>query len=128
MHKLVKKQLIAIIGTIYDALNACKKNAEISLLADCQNAVVVIGEKIEESEGEGTAAVTYLEEFADLIYEASLLIDNETELRKTINKSRDKLKQAEHELKKNIKVKQEILFIPYKASMWDALDSIYRKQ
>lgn len=127
MRKLIKEQLSEIIQTIYEAIELCKKQPDINLLADCQNAAVFVGQKIEESEGEGTAAVMRLEQFAELLYNAGLSIDNSTELRKALNKSRDKLKQAEHEIKAKLPLTYEILFLPYKASMWDSFDSIYRE-
>lgn len=127
MRKNIKRQLLEIIQTIYEAIEVCKKHHDINLLVDCQNAAVFIGEKIEETEGVGTAAVMQLEQFVDFLYNAGLVIDNATELRKTLNKSRDKLKQAEHEIKVKLPITYEILFLPYKASMWDSLDSIYRE-
>lgn len=127
MRKLIKKQLLEIIQTIYEAIEVCKKQSDINLLAECQNAAVFIGEKIEGTEGEGTAAVMHLEQFTELLYNAGLVIDDITELRKALNKSRAKLKQAEHEIKAKLPTTYEILFLPYKASMWDALDSIYRE-
>ncbi len=127
MRKLIKEQLAEIIQTIYEAIEVCKKQPDINLLADCQNAAVFIGQKIEETEGEGTVAVMQLEQFTELLYNAGLVIDDITELRKALNKSRGKLKQAEHEIKSKLPITYEILFLPYKASMWDALDSIYRE-
>ncbi len=126
MRAMHKNQLIEIIGTIYEAIKICKIQPSMEILSDCQTAALTIGENIEQIEGEGTSAVSYLEEFAELIYSTSLDIEDEPKRRKALNKSRDKLRQAENEIKNKIPLSYEILFLPYKASMWDSLDSIYK--
>ena len=127
MRRLIKQQISEIIQSVYEAIELCKKNPDINILADCQNAAVTIGEHVEESEGIGTDAVSFLEMFADSIYNAGLSIDNPKKFAAALVEAADRLSQAEYEIKNKIPVSYEILFMPYKSSMWDSFDSVYRE-
>ncbi len=96
------------------------------ILEDLQNAAVQIGTAIERSEGESFVTVKYLEEYCEAVYEVSQSNGNELDgnkARKVLNK---KLIKAENSAKADIRVKVEIVFISYKAAMWDSLESVWR--
>jgi hypothetical protein len=95
------------------------------VLEDCQNAAVQIGTAIEESEGEGLLSVTLLEEYCETVYQMYTNIFGECDGRDMQVMLDNKLKKAEESVKNNIKVKLEIAFLPYKASMWDSLESVW---
>ena len=134
MRKAQKQQIIDIIKTLYEAHDIIKKHIKhnkielvFNLLAECQNTAVLLGENIEKSEGENLITVTYLENYCDELYKASLALEkqniNPNNLVKHLNKS---LIDVENSIKSDIKVKYEIVFMPYKASMWDSLESIWK--
>lgn len=131
MRKYQQKQILDVIGTLKEAaeemkrLFSCKDiPAVVQLLADCQAGAVEIGTFIEEIEGEGTRTVAYLEEYCDLLYAISSEIEGaEAGFVKKLKKQLIKIENSVRgELKPN---KIEVLFLPYKASMWDALESIW---
>jgi len=98
------------------------------LLADCQNAAVAIGTLIEETEGEGHFAVTVLEEYCELVYQIyeELSLDRNVNANKVYKSLRQKLIKASNSIKNDIKIRTEAVFLPYKASMWDSLESVWK--
>ena len=45
-------------------------------LSDCQEAAIQIGEAVERMEGEGTGAVTHLEQYCEKVYNPSLQMES----------------------------------------------------
>ena len=135
MRKNVKENLIDIIPTILDAHEIALKYAKsgeidlvMSVFTECQEAMVKIGEVIEENEGENHKTIEFLQSYCDELYEVSLVIaeNNEPNFNKLFKRIALKLKDVLYSIKNDIKVKQEIVFMPYKASMWDALESVWK--
>ena len=92
-------------------------------LGDCQEAAVQIGHVIERSEGEGTASVACLEQYCETLYQISQQLESVTP-RALKNRLETMLNKAEAETKQ-LKIKKEVVFLPYKASMLDSLESVY---
>ena len=135
MRKNVKESLIDIIPTILDAHEIALKYAKsgeidlvMSVFTECQEAMVKIGEVIEENEGENHKTIEFLQNYCDELYEVSLVIaeNGEPNFNKLFKKIALKLKDVLYSIKNDIKVRQEIVFMPYKASMWDALESVWK--
>lgn len=114
IHKLIVQKIVA--GIYADMFE---------LLQKCQDCAIMIGTEIDQSVGEGTYVVTLLEEYCELVYQASQFSDYQ----KLINKMQEMesvSQKAEKCLQQDIKCdKIEIVFFPYKASMWDSLESIW---
>lgn len=135
MRKHIKQNLFDIIKTMYEAHGVVKGNIEsgdfdnaVALLSDCQNTAVDLGSLIEETEGENTRTVALLEEYCDELYNSAVSISenenvNSYKLCKNIDK---KLRAVENSVRSDIKVRLEIVFMPYKASMWDSLESVWK--
>ena len=90
--------------------------------------MVKIGEVIEENEGENHKTIEFLQSYCDELYEVSLVIaeNGEPNFNKLFKRIAIKLKDVLYSIKNDIKVRQEIVFMPYKASMWDALESVWK--
>ena len=133
MRKALKNNLLEIFKTIYEAHEIVKgfidkkeyENAQ-NLLADCQDTAIQIGNLIEESEGEGFVTVSFLEEYCEALYEAATNLSEESNGYKVQKQLDKKIIKAENSAKNDIKVKLEIVFMPYKASMWDSLESVWK--
>jgi len=133
MRKLHQNQILDLLKTldkVIDEIKRLLKNnlipAAINLLADCQDSAINACGFIREMHSEGTKTGGLLIEFSELLYKASTEINNEKNPNKFADKFKDKLRiiknSVNNELKPN---KIEIAFFPYKASMWDCLESIY---
>ncbi|NEX01860.1 hypothetical protein SAMN04487829_1467 [Pseudobutyrivibrio sp. NOR37] len=137
MRQYIKKkcyETIAGLDEIHSEIEKKYSNNQLQdileLLELCQQAAISIGNAIEKSEGEGTAAVSYLEKYCDLTYELHEAIikdgaiNNET---KALKNLRGFIQKTSNELNNNIRTRKEVVFLPYKASMWDSLESVWKK-
>lgn len=138
MRKYIKQQLYGILDTLDEAIDALKVYIDsgkvedtMTLLQDLQDAAVQVGESIEETEGEGTKAVTLLEQFCDELWQISQHISGEISV--VQNKEVDKLQTLitllamVREQIQGFKETTEVVFLPYNASMWDSLESVWMK-
>lgn len=130
MRKFQKQQILEIITSLYDLqgettqkLSECEYNTVQTSLGDCQEAAIQIGNVIEQTEGEGTAAVACLEQYCEVLYQLSQQLEN-TIPQDFERKLEVALGKAEKEIIQ-IKIRKEVVFLPYKASMWDSLESVY---
>lgn len=96
-------------------------------LAQCQQKAMELGNIIEASEGEGFITVSYLEEYCEVAFQAyeELLQNpktNPNKLYKLLNRS---VIKVENSIRNDIRIRSEAVFLPYKASMWDSLESVW---
>ncbi len=132
MRKKIKKNIKNIIQTMLEAHNyvlglmkdRCISEAN-GILEQCQECAIHIGETIEKSEGMDAKAVFYLENYCEQLYRISKMGDKK--LTKNLKTQLDKsLHCVEYELDENISLdKQKIVFMPYKVSMWDCMESVW---
>lgn len=133
MRKFQQKQLLEIINTIKEANTLIERfvkkqnyDEAIKLLVDCQEGAISVGNRIEQLEGEGTISVAYLEEYCDMIYQTGMEINEGKELKKSIVLLHNQIIKIENSIISDIKAdKLEVVFLPYNASMWDSLESVW---
>ncbi|MDE6386781.1 MAG: CDP-glycerol glycerophosphotransferase family protein [Lachnospiraceae bacterium] len=94
-------------------------------LADCQRIAIEIGESIEQTEGEDKEidAVRFLEQYCETLYQVSLQLE-EISAEDLYGTLEEALRFVEEAIVV-MPVRKEIVFLPYKASMWDSLESVY---
>ena len=96
------------------------------MLIQCQDAAQQVGNYLETLSG-GGPIVSLLEEYCENLYLMSRSIKNSTrylECSIIIEKQLSSIrKEISHRLPDE---KWEIVFLPYKASMWDSLESVWR--
>ncbi len=135
MRKSQKNQIISTIGLLEKAHDAIKKaidtgnsDAALTLLEQCQDSAIQIGGMIEESEGEGFATVGLLENYCELLYLTyeSIRQQQPVNVGKTYKNLRRELIRIENSVKNDIPVRTCAVFLPYKASMWDSLESVWK--
>lgn len=130
MRKFHKQQILEVIASLHEIHMHCKehlsqKNDQTvqSLLTDCQDAAIQIGELIEQLEGEETEAVACLEQYCERLYQVNLRVEEITP-QKAFKFLEEILIKTENAIN-HMKVRKEVVFLPYKASMWDSLESVY---
>lgn len=130
MRRFQKQQMLNIIAKLHNIHQQCrekvlqKEYASVrTTLCDCQQAALQIGESIEQIEGMETEAVKYLEYYCEKLYYTSMQIEELT-AKKCYKILEEALIKVENAIAR-IKERKEIVFLPYKASMWDCLESIY---
>lgn len=133
MRKTQKIEIFDIINSLQKAHEVIKEallqenpaSAQ-NMLTECQTAAISLGEIIEQSEGEDHICVRKLEEYCELLFRIYEDINSGTINGNKANKIlRRQIIKIENSVKNDIAVKKEIVFFPYKASMWDSLESIY---
>jgi hypothetical protein len=134
MHKAQKTQAKMQLDQIskkHDEIKRAIEQNRISqaqeLLAQCQQEAIDLGNFIESSEGEDCNTVHLLENYCELIYSTHEELSNSKAVNenKICKNLRKHLIQIENSINNDIPIKKEIAFFPYKASMWDSLESIY---
>lgn len=130
MRRAVKKQILEIMDTIYstaEEIMAGKVTGNLLLdtLAQCQEGAIAVGTSIEESEGEGTEAVEKIEQFCEFLYHTAQEANKPERMRKLGKALRGKVIDIQNCIKNNVPANLEALFLPYKAAMWDSLESIW---
>lgn len=130
MHKYQQQQLLKIVDELHTLHQKCREElpereyqAVHSILTDCQEAAIQIGEFIEALEGEGTQAVSYLEQYCETLYQISEQLE-EIPAQKAYKRLEGTLLKAQNEIA-HMHIRKEVVFLPYKASMWDSLESVY---
>lgn len=135
MRKSQKNQILSVVGLLDKAHGAFRKAMEtgnadgaLTLMEQCQDSAIQIGGMIESTEGEGFATVGLLENYCELLYQTYEIIRqgqpvNEGKVYKSL---RRELIRIENSVKNDIPVRASVLFLPYKASMWDSLESIWK--
>lgn len=118
---------VTLLETKYVDFRAEAGNATfLKLLEQYQNIVVNIGTSIEHllPEVDRQVVIALLEQYCEGIYQLAALISDEAEYREVVSVLKELMQLITAHLNA-LPVKKEFLFLPYKFSMWDALESIY---
>lgn len=133
MRKAQKQEMLGRIDSLHQIHEKIKGALEQNnlmlaqdMISGAQESAIFLGEDIEKIEGEGHVTVSAIEEYCELLFcvfeEISKNNYNANKIHKTL---RRQLIKIENSVKNDISVRQEVAFFPYKASMWDSLESIY---
>jgi len=143
MRKYHQKMILELLKTLEEAADNLKKLFSkkdlqniTNLLADCQETALQIGQFIEQLEGgqeqeqstqEPLKTVALLEEYCELLYHANEELNKPDSSAGPIKKLQKQIIKIEESVKNDLKPDRiEVVFFPYKASMWDSLESIWR--
>ena len=133
MRKAQKQQILDFIKSLYQAHEEIKEALEVNdtvlaqkMLCECQEFAVALGENIEEFENEGHITVSCIERYCEILfYIFEDIKNNQFNKSKIYKELKNSLLKIENSVKNDINVTKEIVFFPYKAAMWDSLESIY---
>ena len=133
MRKAQKQEILCLIDNLYKVQEGIKKALEQNnlilaqdMISGGQESAISLGEKIEKVEGEGHRTVICIEEYCELLFRVYEDINKSTVNAGKVQKLlRKQLIKIENSAKNDIAVRKEVVFFPYKASMWDSLESIY---
>ena len=135
MNRTQKKQAedyLRLLEKAHDeirkAIETKKYDIAMDLLEQCQDAAIELGNRIEAVEGEGFVTIPLLENYCELTYQIHEEIwqNHFASASKVYKALRRSLVQAVNSVKHDIKAHAEVVFLPYKASMWDSLESVWK--
>ncbi len=134
MRKVQKDSIIEIANLLKKAqehIRILLKKQEyasvLDLLQQSQQGAIQIGTIIEQSEGEGFSTVKMLEEYCELVFQVFEMVQNNApaDVDVVFGAMDRLLADVSESIRKDIAVRKEVVFLPYKASMWDSLESIW---
>lgn len=133
MRKAQRQEILNFIESLHQAHEEIKealgqKNDSLAqnMLSECQEFAMALGESVEELEGEGHVTVSFVEEYCEALFQVFQDLSNGP-----VNENREykilrkQLLRVENSVKNDIVLRKEVVFFPYKASMWDSLESVY---
>lgn len=130
MSRTVRKELFLTLKELKNInsilLNSNSDEKEVfSLLVQCQNYAIELGNTIESVYGQNNSCIHLLEEYCEIIYQISQSISDKAAY---MQKCKNALRHIElliKHMQKEIPDRLEAVFLPYKASMWDSLESVW---
>lgn len=134
MRKAQKKQVKNIVQLfaqaheeIYSHIKEGSLEAACSLLADCQDGAIAVGNQIEESEGQDCITIQIIEEYCERVYQVheKLTSGVDVDPDQICELLFDSYEKIEKSVQCDLPVCLEVVFMPYKASMWDSMESIW---
>lgn len=135
MRKYQKKQCLELLDTISNAhaeivrlIEKKQYQEAYQMLADLQQAAISLGNSIESSEGEGFVTIHYLEEYCETLFQIGEKLNvgeaDPFKVKKELQRSFTKILSS---MNNDVSEQEEVVFLPYKASMWDSLESVWKK-
>ena len=129
MRMYIKREILQGIETLNKVnkkLKLIQCGAGNEAIEQSQELAIMIGNRIEECGGDHSVTIGFLEEYCETLYKA-FVCKNNAEYKQIVKEMGYLLKRIERSVKEDIpNSAYEILFLPYKVSMWDAFDSVYR--
>ncbi len=129
MHAKEMLQLFeAVRENVVSAVLQGNLDFALGLLADCQDGAIALGNRIEETKGEGRMSVTVLEEFCEMLYTIYETISSggSPDADAVDKQFEEILHRLSDSIQKDIIDRRVVVFLPYKAALWDSLESIWK--
>ena len=138
MKRYKKKEMLQVTATLLKANRTIIKGLEQKteglqdVFAQCQESAIMLGTAVEEQYAEKCpekvrVLVKLLERYCEAVYQMSMQTGDLNMCRKFSKSIQRLLTQVEHEIRYELpKDRIEAVFLPYKASMWDSLESVFR--
>lgn len=136
MRKAQKKQAEGFVNLLEEAHEEIVKSLvnnqfEIALdiLEQCHEGAIQLGTLIEKAESVDCVTIGILEEYCEVVFNIHKQIAtgeeiNAAGIQKVLKKH---YLHIENSVNNDIKVRKEILFLPYKVAMWDCLEPVWQK-
>lgn len=136
MSLIIKRQLLSIIDTMENALTILQQlltandvNNVIAVLTECQNCAIEVGNKIEKIYGENPDVIHPIEIYCESVYKLAETVSNQLvssgKCEQLYEQLCKQLNAMSESIQNKLPDKREVVFLPYKASMWDSLESVY---
>ena len=128
-----KKDILGIVATMIRANDsvsgAVHSDPEglTEMFIQCQDAALQIGTSLETMGDQYAGMVSLLEDYCENIYRMSIGLSDEDLCRKLTKKVRWQLMDLQNRIRYEMpEDRKEVVFLPYKASMWDSLESVWQ--
>lgn len=133
MERCRKKDILNMLSVMTEANDSVVKalHAEPEQLTDvfaqCQDAALQIGAYLEKFGEKYGSIIGLLEDYCEKVYQMSIAVPDKNACRKLSKKIRKQLTDLQNRVRYEMpKDRKEAVFLPYKASMWDSLESVWK--
>lgn len=133
MERYRKKELLKMVATLLTANDKIGRavgtdpQGAANALLQCQESAILLGTYIETLDEEYAYLVRILEDYCENIYQMSLDFQDRRRLKELSKKIRNQLLEVNRGIRSDLpQDRREVVFLPYKASMWDSLESIWQ--
>lgn len=133
MERCKKKDILHLIHTMTEANDSVIKALPAApeelteVFMQCQDAALQIGTYLETFGEQYRSLVEILEDYCEKIYQMSIATSDGNICRKLSKKIRKQLNGLQSRIQCEMpEDKKEVVFLPYKASMWDSLESVWK--
>ncbi len=136
MRKYQKRQILDVITSLHILHQSVREKLEQkayqvvqTAFSDCQQAAIQVGEAIEQIEGTASESivaesVSCLEWYCERLYQLNEKMET-ISAQKAYELLEESLIKAENAVL-HMPVRKTAVFLPYKASMWDSLESVWK--
>ncbi len=128
-----KKDMLQTVDTLLRANDAILKTVRSNpqgateALVQCQESAITLGTYIDTLDEKYSSLVHVLEDYCENIYQMSENLTDENLCRKVSKKIQKQLTGLQNSIKYDLpEDRKEVVFLPYKASMWDSLESVWK--
>lgn len=134
MSRALRKQMFTMVNLLEKAnrtLKVCLTAKRVNedglrqLLSECQETAISMGNELEMIYGEGIEAVHKLEDYCESLYQMTQVLRDPEKRRTVLQDLTGQMKQVRKLVGERIPDRLEIVFLPYKAAMWDSLESVW---
>ena len=126
MRRYKKKELLETAEMLVEANDIigrlCISNPDraLEILGQCQESAILLGNLIESKGEQYTGLIEILESYCENLYQMSMALSDEEQIRKLSKKIQRQLIQLNNKMRHEMpEDKKEVVFFPYKASMWE---------
>lgn len=133
LERCRKKELLGLLNAMIEANESVAKSLSsdpqklTEVFIQCQDAAMRIGTHLEIFGEKYRPIVNILEDYCEKIYQMSILLSDKDGCRKLSKKIRKQLVELQNRIQYEVPdERKEVVFLPYKASMWDSLESVWR--
>lgn len=123
---LLQASTVSILKFLQDG----RKQEVLQLLAECQDSAIVLGGHIEKLYGLQTQTVAALEQYCNALYQVSVAMSQDADSHESTSEALAELSQAIKQIQTTYDTefpeRSEVVFLPYNASMWDSLESVWK--
>lgn len=133
MRRHEKKEMLEVISSLEKISRMVIGNLDSGIMAapetliDCQNAALEVGNALESQAEPVDSIVHILEEYCENLYRISICLNDIRQCRKLMKRIQKQLAEVRNKITHELSDgKKEVVFLPYKASMWDSLESVWQ--
>lgn len=104
-----------------------EQETTLKLLQEIQNVAIGIGESIEKKVGEGTETVSCLEQYCEVAYQLyETIVQHGMPDGAEVRAILDQVLQIVRTAADAMPIRKEVVFMPYRANQWKAIESVWK--